>query len=89
MGIVFHAKNWSKNQILYSHVFVKFPLQRNTNLDTCVKANPFMIPAEFANRVDDLIQLTERHSVHLLVELIEILADLFIVVGVVFVEAFV
>lgn len=47
-----------------------------------------MIPAEFTDRVDDLIHLPEGHSVHLLVEGIKIRFDLF-VVWVVFAVAFV
>lgn len=45
-----------------------------------------MIPAEFTDRGDDLVYLPERHSAGLLLKVIEILADLFIVVGVVFVK---
>ena len=48
-----------------------------------------MIPAEFADRIDDVIHLPERHSVHLLVELMEVRTDLFVIVGIVFVVAFV
>ena len=48
-----------------------------------------MIPAEFTDWVDNLIHLPERHSVHLLVELIEVRAVLFVIVGIVFVVALV
>ena len=48
-----------------------------------------MIPAEIAHQVNDLIHLPEQHSVHLLVELIEVLTDLLIVIGIVFFVAFV
>lgn len=40
---------------------------------------PLIIPAEFADRVDDLIHLPERHSVHQLVELMEVMFELVIV----------
>ena len=48
-----------------------------------------MIPAKLADRIDDLIHLTKRHSVHLLVEFMEICPDLLIIVGIVFVVVFV
>jgi len=48
-----------------------------------------MIPAEFAYGINDLIHLPELHPVHLLVELIEVRTDLLVVIGVVFVVAFV
>ena len=59
-----------------------------TNLDSFYKPCLLMIPAEFTNWVDDLIHLPQGHSVHLLVKLIEGRADLFIVVWIVFVVAF-
>ena len=48
-----------------------------------------MIPAQPAHRIDDVVHLPERHSVHLLVELIEVRTDMFIVVEVVSVNEFV
>ena len=48
-----------------------------------------MIPAEFADRVDDLIHLPQGHSVHLPVEFIEVRLYLLVIVGIVFVEAFI
>jgi len=41
-----------------------------------------MIPAEIAHQVNDLTHLPEQHSVHLLVELIEVLTDLLIVIDI-------
>ena len=43
-----------------------------------------MIPAEFTDWVNNLIYLPQGHSVHLLVKLIEVRADLLIIVGIVF-----
>lgn len=72
-------------------VIILFSLipHKKPNLYSFYKTSPLVIPAQFTVWVDNLIHLPQRHTVHLLVELIEILADLFIVVGVVFVEAFV
>ena len=60
-----------------------------TNLDSFYKPCLLMIPAELANRVNDLIHLPQGHSIHLLVKLVEVRTDLFIVVWIVFVVAFV
>lgn len=48
-----------------------------------------MIPAELADRVYDFVHLPERHSIHLLVELVEIRTNLLVVIGIVFVVTFV
>ena len=48
-----------------------------------------MIPAQLADGIDDLIHLSQRHPIHLLVQLIEICFDLFIVIGIMFVVALV
>ena len=63
--------------------------QKNTQTDSFNEACPLMIPAEPANRIDDLIHLPQRHAIHLLVELVEICTDLLIVVGIVFIVALV
>ena len=44
-----------------------------------------MIPAEFANRVDDLIHLPQGHAVHLPVEFVEVFFDLLVMVRVILV----
>ena len=43
-----------------------------------------MIPAELTDRIDDVIHLPQGHSVHLLVELIEVRLYLLVVIGIVF-----
>ena len=48
-----------------------------------------MIPTELTDWVDNPIHLPERHSIHLLVELVEVRTDLFVVIGAVFVVTFV
>lgn len=48
-----------------------------------------MFPAEGADRVDNTIHVPERHAIHLLVELVEVRADLFVVIGIVFIVALV
>ena len=48
-----------------------------------------MISAELADWVEDLIHLPQGHSVHLSIEFIEVCFDLFVVVGVILVVAFV
>ena len=48
-----------------------------------------MVPAEFADRVDDFVHLPQGHPIHLLVQLIEICFYLLIIIGAVFVVAFI
>ena len=48
-----------------------------------------MIPAEFADWVYDFIHLLQGHTVHLLIELIEVCLYLLIIVGIMFVVALV
>ena len=48
-----------------------------------------MIMAEFTDWIDNLIHLPQGHSVHLLVELVEVRLYLLIVIGIIFVIAFV
>ena len=48
-----------------------------------------MIPAEFANRVYDFIHLPQRHPIHSTVQFFEVRLYLLIIVGIVFVEAFI
>ena len=48
-----------------------------------------MIPAELADRVSNAIHLPERHSIHLLVELVEVRLYLLVIVGIVLVVALV
>jgi len=70
--------------------FIRYLLcKQNTQANPFNEASPLMIPAEFTDRVDDLVHLPERHSVHLLVELVEICADQLVVIGLIFVEAFI
>ena len=66
-----------------------FFYQSHTNLDSLNKTCPLMIPAELADRVYDFVHLPERHSIHLLVELVEIRTNLLVVIGIVFVVTFV
>ena len=49
----------------------------------------FVVTAEGADRVDDPIHLLQGHAVHSLAQHLEVRADLFVVVGVVRVVAFV
>ena len=58
-----------------------------TNLDSLNKTSLFIIPAELADRVNNVIHLPQGHSVHLLVKLIEVRADLLVVVWAVFIMA--
>ena len=48
-----------------------------------------MITAEGTDRIDNLIHLPERHPIHLLVQLIEVCFNLLVVIGTVFVVAFI
>jgi len=48
-----------------------------------------MIPAEFTDRVDDLVHLSQGHPIHLLVEYVEVGFYLLVVVGIIFIVAFV
>ena len=48
-----------------------------------------MISAQFADRVDDLIHLPQGYPVHLLVEFVEVSFNLLVVIGIVFVVAFI
>ena len=50
------------------------------------KSSLFVIPAEFADWVDDSIHLPERHSIHLLVQFVEVRTDLFVIIRTVFVR---
>ena len=58
--------------------------QKNTQTDSFDESSLLMIPAEFADRVDDVVHLSQRHSVHPQVELIEVRTDLLVVIGIVF-----
>ena len=86
-GVSFDKKDrcWLQKRISIG----QFLLQPNTNLHTLNKSSPLMIPAEFTDRVNDLIHLPERHPIHLPVELVEVRTDLFVVIGIVFVVALV
>lgn len=48
-----------------------------------------MVTAQHTDRIDDLIHLPQGHSVHLPVEFIEVRLYLLVIVGIVFVEAFI
>ena len=48
-----------------------------------------MIPAQLTDWIDDPIYLPKLHTIHLLVELVEICADLLVVVWAVFVMTFI
>ena len=48
-----------------------------------------MIPAEFTDWIDNLVHLPQGHSVHLLVELVEVRFYLLVVVWAVFVMTFI
>ena len=63
--------------------------QKNTQTDSFDESSLLMIPAELTDRVDDPIHLLERHSIHLLVEFIEVCANLLIIIGIVFIVALV
>ena len=48
-----------------------------------------MIPAELAHRIDNLIHLSQWHSIHCLVKCIEVCFDFFIVIRMILVVTFV
>jgi hypothetical protein len=63
--------------------------QKNSDADSIDETRTLVIPAEFADWIDDLIHFPQGHSVHLLVEFIEVCLDLFVVIRIDFAVAFV
>ena len=61
----------------------------NTNLDTFNEASLFVIPAELADQIYDLIHIPDGHSVHLPVKFVEIRFDFIVVIGAIFIVALV
>ena len=67
----------------------QFLCQPYPNLHTVDEAGAFVVTAEGADRIYDLIHLPQRHAVHQLVQLVEILLDLVIVHQIDFIIGFV
>ena len=63
--------------------------QENTQADPLNEPCPLMISAELTDRIYNVVHLSQRHAVHLLVEFMEMCPYLLIVVGIVFVVALV
>ena len=68
---------------------ISFFCQPHPDLHAVDKAGAFVVTAEGADWIHDLIHLPERHAVHQLVQLVEILLDLVIIHQVDFVVGFV
>ena len=52
-----------------------------SNLYPLNESTLFVIPAELTDRVNNFVYLPEQHSIHLLVEFIEICTDLFVIIS--------
>ena len=61
-------------------LFLEFLCQPDADLHTVDEAGAFVVTAEGADRIHDLIHLTQRHAVHQLVQPVEILLDLVIAI---------
>lgn len=48
-----------------------------------------MVTAQHTDRIEDLIHLPEWHAIHLTVQFFEVRLYLLVIVGIVFVEAFI
>ena len=60
-----------------------------SNLYPLNESSLFVIPAELTDRVNNFVYLPERHSIHLLVQLVEVRTDLFVIIRTVFVVTFI
>ena len=67
----------------------QFLCQPDADLHTVDEAGAFVVAAEGADWIYDLIHLPERHTVHQFVQLMEILLDLFIIHQVDFIVGFI
>ena len=67
----------------------QFCLQQDANLDSLDESRPFVIPAEPTDRIDDPIHIPQLHTVHQLVQFMEIIFDLGIIQAVTFAVSFV
>ena len=67
----------------------QFFCKSDADLHTVDKAGAFVVTAEGADRVNDPIYLLQGQAVHSLVQRLEVRPDLFVVVGIVLVVAFV
>ena len=63
--------------------------QENTQANPFDESSLLVIPAELADRIYNVVHLPQWHPVHLLVELVEVCADLLVVIWAVFVVALV
>ena len=70
-------------------LFLELLCQPDADLHTVDEAGAFVVTAEGADRIDDLIHLPERHAVHQLIQLMEIPLDFVIVHQIDFVVSFV
>lgn len=72
--------------ILFRCHFLSNP---HSHFNSLHKARPLMVPAELANWIDYSVHLPEWHAIHLTVQFFEVRLYLLVVVGIVFVEAFI
>ena len=70
-------------------ILFQFLCQSDTDLYTVDKAGAFVVTAEGADWIDNLIHLPERHAIHQLIQFMEILLDLVIIHQVDFIVGFV
>ena len=70
-------------------ILFQFLCQSDTDLHAVDEAGAFVVTAEGADWIHDLIHLPERHAIHQLVQLMEVLLDLAIIHQVDFVVGFV
>ena len=66
----------------------QFLCQPDADLHAVDEAGAFMVTAEGADWIHDLIHLPERHAVHQLVQLVEILLDFVVIHQIDFVVGF-
>ena len=70
-------------------ILFQFLCQPDADLYTVDEAVAFVVTAEGADRIYDLIHLPERHAVHQLIQLMEILLDFVIIHQIDFVVGFI
>ena len=69
-------------------LFLELLCQPDADLHTVDEAGAFVVTAEGADWIHDLIHLPERHAVHQLVQLVEILLDFVVIHQIDFVVGF-
>ena len=70
-------------------LFLELLCQPDADLNAVNETRAFVVAAEGADWIYDLIHLPERHTVHQFVQLMEILLDLFIIHQLDFIVGFV